>query len=157
MQPDVFKSTEYETAALVNEVFELWFEQKIIREACKEKLGAKAVSELDVSSIDLNTDNQFLRMHQLLKTGVSVDIMGLDAFGGILNDKGEPVKHTGRIVDERKMILKHYIQMLIGVQEDPDLQIRKMARNLAILYKHGEVAPDEKEPRPIIIGVSGSK
>ena len=47
--------------------------------------------------------------------------MGLDAFGGILNDKGEPVKHTGRIVDERKMILKHYIQMLIGVQEDPDL------------------------------------
>ena len=115
MQPDVFESTEYETAALVNEVFELWFEQKIIREACKEKLGVKAVSELDVSSIDLNTDNQFLRMHELLKTGVSVDIMGLDAFGGILNDKGEPVKHTGRIVEERKMILKHYIQMMIAV------------------------------------------
>ena len=96
---------------------------------------------MDMKSIALNFDEQYLRSHKLLELSAADDIMSLKAFELEESDLGK----------NRKTVLKHYIQAVIAVQEDPHVQIRKLANELANSVAHS------KDGSQLFVGVGGSK
>ena len=96
---------------------------------------------MDMKSIALNFDEQYLRSHKLLELSAADDIMSLKAFELEESDLGK----------NRKTVLKHYIQAVIAVQEDPHVQIRKLANELANSVAH------KKDGSQLFVGVGGSK
>ena len=62
----------------IEEIFDIWFEQKIVREVCKQQIGKAAVAKYDFDAVSLNSDMQYGRKHEMLNEGAAVDLMGLD-------------------------------------------------------------------------------
>ena len=122
-------------------MFNIWLEQKVIREYCRGNLGQKKLEMMDLKSIALNFDEQYLGSHKLLEVSAAKDITNLDAFEPVDSDLGK----------NRKTVLKHYIQAVIAVQEDPNVQIRKLASELANSAAH------TKEGSQLFVGIGGSK
>ena len=52
------KLDEYRTADFFAAVFNLWFEQKLFREVCKDQVGMEQIREFDLGSIGLNINNE---------------------------------------------------------------------------------------------------
>ena len=94
---------------------------------------------MDLKSVALNFDEQYLGSHKLLEVTSADDIMNLNAFEPEDSDLGK----------NRKTVLKNYIQAMIAVQEDPHVQIRKLAKELA----NSAANADDT----LYVGVGGSK
>ena len=68
-----------QASEFIDEVFDLWFEQKIVREVCKDKMSGNIVSNYDLKAVSLDMGDQYGKMHELLDEGPAVDLMGLDS------------------------------------------------------------------------------
>ena len=133
------KLDEYRTADFFAAVFNLWFEQKLFREVCKDQVGMEQIKEFDLGSIGLNINNEPICKHELLgdEEAVVHFTKCLLAKSELLidNEVGESAAayedESSPIFDEKQQeILSHYIQTLIAIQEDPSIQIRKFAQDL---------------------------
>ena len=112
----------------IEEIFNVWLEQKIIREISHKKMFSQYVWDCDLKSVELDIDNQLSKDHELLEKPAAAKIMGEAGTIGSVD-------------------LRHFIQTLIGIQEDPHLQIRKLASELAKSYSG---------KGPFFVGISGS-
>lgn len=131
--------SEEKSNLYIEQVFNIWLEQKVIREHCRGNLGQQELSMMDLKSVALNFDEQYLGSHKLLEVTSADDIMNLNAFEPEDSDLGK----------NRKTVLKNYIQAMIAVQEDPHVQIRKLAKELA----NSAANADDT----LYVGIGGSK
>lgn len=70
--------TDDQMSEFIEEIFDIWFEQKIVREVCKQQLGKEVVAKHDLNAVNLNSDMQYGQKHGMLNEGMAVDVMGLD-------------------------------------------------------------------------------
>lgn len=119
---DKVEYSEEETINYIHEMFDIWVEQKIIRAVCRDEMGADMIAKCDLKSVALRSDEQASKMHQLLTKGYAGNLMGIDTFSE---------DQYSLVLDDRKRALKNYMQALISLQEDPALQIKKLAEKVA--------------------------
>ena len=62
--------------ALIEELFDLWLEQKVVRSVFTEKFGGHAVQVHDQVSIGLNLNDQYGSAHSLLTEELAIDLIG---------------------------------------------------------------------------------
>ena len=63
----------------MSEVFDIWFEQRIVRAVCKEKLGSEIIENYDLGCISFkNEKDAIICMHELLSHDEAIEIMGSD-------------------------------------------------------------------------------
>jgi hypothetical protein len=62
--------------ALIEELFDIWLEQKVIRSVFTEKFGEHAVQVHDQESIGLNLNDQYGSAHSLLTEELAIDLIG---------------------------------------------------------------------------------
>ena len=70
--------TDDQMSEFIEEIFDMWFEQKIVREVCKQQLGKELIAKHDLKAVSLNSDTQYGRKHGMLNEGTAIDVMGLD-------------------------------------------------------------------------------
>ena len=122
---EVAKLKDEEAADYMREIFNLWFEQKMVRAACKDQIETAIVERCDHECTKL--DDSIICQHEVLSHEEAIEIMGVDPawhnYPGDLRFKD--VK--GVITDvARQNILRHYIQKQIAIFDDPYIQIRKV-------------------------------
>ena len=71
-----------EAASYMSEVFDIWFEQRVVRAVCKERLASEIIENYDLECTSFGNEKEaIICMHELMSHDKANEIMGSDPIG----------------------------------------------------------------------------
>ena len=71
--------SDNEAASYMSGVFDIWFEQRVVRAVCKERLASEIIENYDLGCTSLGNEKEaIICMHELMSHDEAIEIMGSD-------------------------------------------------------------------------------